>query len=135
MSSNLAINEAWRQLKISPVNRWMDIWQLEQEIIVRLPNGALMNGENIIVVPKGFRTDFASVPKFLRNFFPPMERYGAAAVVHDYLYVKQWVDRKTADRIFYDLVLQSGVGPTKAKLMYWAVRIGGRRYWQFWQRS
>jgi hypothetical protein len=38
-----------------------------------------------IEVPRGFETDFNSVPRGLWNFFPPWE-YTAAAVIHDWLY-------------------------------------------------
>lgn len=38
------------------------------------------------VVPKGFVTDFASVPEILQGLIPPTGRYGKAAVIHDYLY-------------------------------------------------
>lgn len=43
------------------------------------------NGERI-VVPSGFLTDFASIPRGLWNIFPPTGEYGRAAVIHDYLY-------------------------------------------------
>ena len=39
-----------------------------------------------IEIPKGFSTDLASVPQPLWPIFPPWERYGPAAVLHDYLY-------------------------------------------------
>ena len=56
-----------------------------------------------IIVPKGFRTDGASIPLVLRPFF---ERYGKnteAAVIHDYLYSKfndTGINRELADKIF-----------------------------------
>ena len=56
-----------------------------------------------ITIPKGFRTDGASIPLMLRPFF---ERYGKnteAAVVHDYLYSKfndTGINRELADKIF-----------------------------------
>lgn len=40
----------------------------------------------IIVVPAGFKTDFASIPWGFRNLFPPLGKYSRAAVVHDFLY-------------------------------------------------
>lgn len=40
---------------------------------------------NLIVVPKGFRTDFASTPRILQNLFPPTGAWTKAAVVHDFL--------------------------------------------------
>ncbi len=40
----------------------------------------------IIVVPVGFVTDFASIPWGLRNSFPPLGRHARAAIIHDFLY-------------------------------------------------
>lgn len=40
----------------------------------------------IIVVPAGFKTDFASIPWGFRNLFPPIGKYSRAAVIHDFLY-------------------------------------------------
>ena len=40
----------------------------------------------VIVVPKGFITDFASSPKILWPILPPRGEYGKAAVIHDYCY-------------------------------------------------
>lgn len=39
-----------------------------------------------IRVPKGFITDFASVPRILHSVLPKTGKYGKAAVLHDYLY-------------------------------------------------
>ncbi len=78
------------------------------------------NGTNIIV-PKGFRTDLASVPRIFWTILPPFGRYSQAAVVHDYLYRMEH-DKKEADLIFYYLMLNCDVYYWKAKVMYWAVK-------------
>jgi len=39
-----------------------------------------------ITIPKGFVTDYASVPRYLWWLYPPVGGYDDAAVVHDYLY-------------------------------------------------
>jgi hypothetical protein len=41
--------------------------------------------EMMIRVPVGYRTDFASIPRFFWRILPPAGRYGKAAVVHDWL--------------------------------------------------
>jgi hypothetical protein len=43
-------------------------------------------GETVrIEVPSGYRTDFASIPRFFWRIFPPDGPYRDAAVVHDWL--------------------------------------------------
>lgn len=86
-----------------------------------------------IVVPAGFRTDFASVPRGLWNLFPPDGKGRDAAVVHDFLYSQRggiWLySRAEVDRIFRDGLAELGVSAWRRWVMWAAVRVGGRRYW------
>lgn len=41
--------------------------------------------EQWVMIPAGYLTDGASVPRLLWNMIPPWGSYGQAAVVHDYL--------------------------------------------------
>jgi hypothetical protein len=95
-----------------------------------------------IDVSKGFTTDLASIPRIARLVFPVNDLHRPAAVVHDWLYVRQrmlhrpinshcWIKREDADRIFYELMLSLGVSRLKAWVMYRAVRVGG---WVFFNR-
>lgn len=93
-----------------------------------------------IIVPKGFITDYASIPRIFWPLLPPWGKYGPAAIVHDYLYTRAGMtvpspedpsrmvesDRKTADRIFLLAMAQLGVGVVKRYVMYFAVRLFGR---------
>lgn len=74
-----------------------------------------------IKVPAGFRTDLASTPRILWCWLPPMGEYSIAAVVHDYLCEN--IDRKTADLVFYELMLKYRTYKYKALMMYYAVRL------------
>jgi hypothetical protein len=89
--------------------------------------------DEVIVVPAGFITDFASVPKGLWNIFPPFGEWAAAAVVHDYLYKTQGLngkyDRKQADKIFKEAMEVLEVPKWKRELMYNAVRTFGKGGW------
>jgi len=77
-----------------------------------------------ITVPKSTITDLASVPRLLWWIIPPFGRYSQAAVIHDYLCVNSNIcDRKTADEIFYDLMIKYKTYKWKAKLMYCGVRV------------
>lgn len=81
-----------------------------------------------IVIPGGFITDFASIPSVLWGFVQPFGRHAPAAVVHDYLYaLQQQGTRKQADFIFRAAMADSGVSFIRRNLMYFAVRLFGRK--------
>lgn len=84
-------------------------------------------------VPKGFISDWASVPALLDGVVPSFGPYAPAAIAHDYLYsmggVLPYVTRKQADDLFLDLMAELGVPWWKRSLMYRAVRIGGGSGW------
>jgi len=79
----------------------------------------------IIVVPKGFITDFASVPRIFWNILPPSGRYTKAAVLHDYLYQTHLINKETADNIFKEAMECLGVSKFKIWSMYGAVKFFG----------
>jgi len=88
------------------------------------------NSKWIIKVPKGFETDFASVPQFLWFWLPYWGKYGKAAVLHDYVYQTHLTERSIADSIFYEAMLVGGTTHWKAKLMYYGVRLFGWLSWR-----
>ena len=78
---------------------------------------------NTIVVPKGFETDGASIPKLLRIVGTPFTgNYTRAAIVHDWLYSTHIMSKDEADTIFYNCMLEDGVSSLKAKSMYYSVK-------------
>jgi len=85
-------------------------------------------------VPKGFITDGASIPKYLRNFFPHGGRKFAPAVVHDVLYrtIDHKFSREEADDLFLDAMLYNGVNKITAMIIYKAVRYFG---WITWNKN
>ena len=82
-----------------------------------------LNG--VIVVPMGFETDFASIPRIFRVIHPVNGRHIKAAVVHDYLCRDKKTKRKMADRVFNEAMKVCGVKGWRRKQMFTAVRIGG----------
>jgi len=82
--------------------------------------------ENYIVVKKGFKTDFASVPRVFWNIFPPHGKYAKAAVLHDYLYENAIHSKQYADDIFYEAMGILGVPQWKRWAMYKAVKLFGK---------
>ena len=87
------------------------------------------NSEDLIDVPLGFMTDFASVPRPLWWIFPRWGRYGNAAVIHDYLYWIRIRSRKESDNIFLEAMRVLQVGFVTRTLLYLGVRIGGWAAW------
>jgi len=91
--------------------------------------GSLENPEDIIKIPAGFITDFASTPRFLWSIFPPFGKYGKAAVLHDYLYGTQKYSRKKCDKTFLEAMGVLKVPKWKRYMMYYAVRLFGRSHY------
>jgi hypothetical protein len=56
----------------------------------------------VIVIPKGFVTDFASVPRAPGAFWLLGGRCKWEAVIHDYLYRVLKLGRRTADNVFLE---------------------------------
>lgn len=91
--------------------------------------------KDIIIVPKGFVTDFASIPRLFWSILPPSgsskrNKYGKCAVLHDYLYDKSCiysVSRKEADEIFLEAMVAMKVSGFVRKLFYYMVRWFGKK--------
>ncbi|PKN19154.1 MAG: hypothetical protein CVU71_08895 [Deltaproteobacteria bacterium HGW-Deltaproteobacteria-6] len=98
-------------------------------ILVRNLEYSIGNSGVKISVPKGFVTDFASVPRILWPILSPYENYSRAAIVHDYLYWTQKCTRKQADNIFLMAMKESSVSKRKCYTVYQGVRKGGEPAW------
>lgn len=81
-------------------------------------------------VPAGFRTDLASIPQLAQAVIGRWERHAPAAVLHDWLYAAQPVDRRDADRLFAEALFAAGVPLWKRAAMWMAVRAAGGRAWR-----
>ena len=86
---------------------------------------------DIITVPKGFITDFASVPPVCNWFIPKSGEYDPAAVIHDWLYFKKERPRSECDGIFCEAMKVLGVNILKAQIMYLSLRVFGWISWKF----
>ncbi len=81
-----------------------------------------------ILVPTGFQTDFASVPRIPVIFTLWGDRAHREAVIHDYLYrmdSEPVVSRKEADRVFLEAMKARGKPRYISQAMYRGVRVGG----------
>lgn len=113
-------------------------WELYEGFVYRIgqPDGC-----QFVSIPKGFVTDFASIPRGLWNLFPPAAgKHSKAAVVHDAIYKTgciscdgrtdlRLVTRGEADEIFYEAMEVNGVSWLARWVIYLGVRFGGARAW------
>lgn len=118
---------------------WLDVrqvdhrrWQLRHEF--RFTSAVL--GARLLV-PIGFETDFASVPRFPPLAYALAGGWGnGPAVLHDFLYRVPLAPRATADAVFLEALTTDGAAvgqpavPTwRARLMFAGVRVGGGGAW------
>lgn len=79
-----------------------------------------------IIVPKGFCTDFGSVPQLFQGIISPVGNASKAYVLHDFLCVlarEGRLSRANADRIFKAALKQVNVKPLMIEILYKAVRL------------
>ena len=99
-------------------------WVVEKPLVYEIAD----TGRRV-VVPEGFVTDFASIPRPLWPIYPRTGRYQFPAVVHDFLYWEQSTTREDADRIFLQGMKESTVAKKDRLIIFNAVRIGGSAAW------
>lgn len=100
------------------------LWELREPISIILSNGQLL------VIPKKFVTDFASVPKIFWSAISSIGHYNLASVIHDYFYTYKNKSRKFADKEFLNW-MNFTTPKTKIRnyIMYICVRLFGyKRY-------
>ncbi|WP_433714787.1 DUF1353 domain-containing protein [Nocardia sp. CA-084685] len=78
------------------------------------------------VIPAGFRTDFASVPRALVWLIPRYGAYTRAAILHDYLRSSHEVSTADADGLFRRCLHEFKVSIPRRWMMWAAVRLGSR---------
>jgi hypothetical protein len=99
-------------------------FMLVEPLVIRV-----REGQDSLVVPSGFVTDFASIPRRLRGFISKLGPHLCPAIVHDYLYWEQTCTRAEADRIFLEMMGDLGVPWLTRRFMYWSVRGFGGSPW------
>jgi hypothetical protein len=87
--------------------------------------------EILFIIPKGFETDLASIPKIAWPIMAPAHSsLIRPAIIHDWFYRKTCeFTRLETDLIFYHMLRNDGVSYLKASAMYYAVRWFGWNYY------
>ncbi len=73
------------------------------------------------IIPAGFVTDFASVPRMPFAFLLTGDTAHRPAVLHDWLLQKMPIPRTRADDLFYEAMRSVGMPEWRAGMMYRAV--------------
>lgn len=120
-------------IRASP--RW-EVWKEERKVqLYRLEQAFVFNDPKwgAIEIPKGFMTDFASVPtmtKFIVDNDSPDVLFGS--LPHDYLYKHKGVlpdgrklTRREADEVLREAMRATGAPEWMIFRVFWSVRVGG----------
>lgn len=83
----------------------------------------------IIHVPVGFITNFASVPRIFWFLISPIDDHGKAAVVHDYLYTIGYSKKSVCDKIYLEALTVLKVSKIKRIILYYGVKYFGWCNW------
>lgn len=83
----------------------------------------------LIQVPAGFVTDFASVPRVPIAYLLTANCGHEAAVLHDWAYTTHFIDRSKADSLFAEALKAGGEPDWRSGLMWLGVRVGGSGPW------
>lgn len=119
----------WGYYSGSPITRWEPdgrTMTLLSELRYTDPAGFTW------VAPAGSQVDGASIPRSLWSVMGgPFEgKYRNASVLHDVSYDQRKRPPEDCDRMFYDAMRCSGVGPVEAGTMYYSLLKFGR-HWKF----
>ena len=110
-----------RFLKIFPYKKKVLEWEIYEPLSYQDDKLRLK-----VTVPKGSKTDFASIPRIFWPILPPVGRYSKAAVVHDYCYRHGLFTRGISDLVFLHAMEELKVPKWKRIIMYRVVRLFGR---------
>ena len=98
-----------------------DTWALVDDLVYK-------GRRDRFVVPAGFRTDFATVPRVVSWLVPRFGTYTLAAILHDWLctvgIATGQVTSREADGLFRRIMRESGVPVLRRWLMWAGVRWG-----------
>lgn len=110
---------------------WLDPLSNKAELFLDF---AVRVDDEIIVIPKGYITDWSSLPRFLWWLWPPnLTEAREAALVHDYLYshLHWYFSKEFADELMREIMVVQKATRLSVDAFYWGVKHGGRGGWYF----
>lgn len=87
-----------------------------------------------VIVPRGFVTDLASIPRVFWTLLRPDAEYAYAAIVHDYLYWAQDITKDSADHILKMSMEDLEVSRVDITAIFQAVQNFGGPAWKYNQK-
>jgi hypothetical protein len=100
-----------------------NVWVIENEYTTML-------GSTAYIVPRGFVTDFTSIPRIFQSILPRWSDYARGALIHDYLYSTHLLSKEASDKVLFDLMTQDNVNVRQKYMIYWAVKWFGGKAWR-----
>ena len=91
-------------------------WRLIEPMVARID-------DRTVIIPAGFKTDLATVPRFPGMFLLFGGKARRAAILHDWLYFSK-EPRSYADKVFYEAMKHEEPAWRRA-IMWLGVRAGG----------
>ena len=87
----------------------------------------------VVEIPVGFISDFASIPSFMRPFISPTHaKISRPAWLHDFAYATNYRDsRRISDDLIMCGMMVEGASRVLREMVYTGVRLGG---WVAWDR-
>ena len=83
-----------------------------------------------VVIPKGFRTDLASIPWVLKWLFGEAGIHQRGCMFHDAAYRQQLGAQWQSDALMRAIHMKDGVPKYKRLLMFFGVRLFGKKAWK-----
>lgn len=123
---NYVRKEVTKFTKVPPVHIMTkkNFWKLAGEMSY---SSEYLNGR--VVIPEGFVTDLASIPRIFTPLIPIAGRHRLAGILHDYMYATGGCyglfSRETCDIVFLEAMEHLGVKWFRRKIMYLTVRMFG----------
>lgn len=110
----------------------IDWFELTEDCVFKLESGQVL-----FIIPRGYPTDFASVPRIAWSIFPPHGLMANASILHDYMYDNRINEDKLgadqarvfADKLFLAHCLNDGVPMWQAAFVYGIIRLFGKSWW------
>lgn len=99
-------------------------WIVKQPLVYRVGIS-----RDSVVVPRGFVTDFASIPPVLQSLIQQNSANLLPAVVHDFLYWTQVCTRVQSDQLLKLAMIENRVATAQRVAIYAAVRAVGSFAW------
>lgn len=85
------------------------------------------------IIPKGFTTDFGSVPKKFRNIISNVSKFNVAWLLHDYMYSKLCtinISKSDADILLRRNLEYLGMSYVDRWLVYYSVKYFGKKHFR-----